>query len=479
MALTEEGLVIERQPEILENIAENERTNIHPEIVTTNETIVGQQNIIVSTQLADIQALLEAVNDNFNIAKASGTNLDDLALLRNKTRLAATKTAGSADFTGTNGAFISLDSIVENPLSGDRYVTDSDITITTLACTSAQFSVATVSNSTAYTVTVQATDYTYNSDVDATATEIVVGLKALIDADGAATWTATLGVGDTLIIADTITISVSFTGLLAADSVTSSGNITAVEAGAILAPAGTVNTIITAASGWVSVVNSTQLVTGRAREEDTDLRVRISSTSVSVGSVTVDGIENNVESVSGVAGATVVENDSLITDGEGREGKSFEVIVEGGSDLDIAQAIWDSKGAGIKTVGDLSAFAVDRNGTNRLMFFSRPTLVNIAVRVTFSKYAEETFPVLGVDTIKTIATDHVNALTTSTDLIPGRMEGPIYAGTTGIGDMTVEVQQLTNQGDTPVPASWQETVLPLSLSQKASTVVTDVYVVEL
>lgn len=82
----------------------------------------------------------------------------------------------------------------------------------------------------------------------------------------------------------------------------------------------------------------------------------------------------------------------------GRPAKSFEIIVEGGDDTEIAQAIFDSKPAGIQTYGNTSEVIVDQYGKSHTIYFSRPTVVPIYISINLS--VNSLFPVDGVPTIQ-------------------------------------------------------------------------------
>lgn len=63
----------------------------------------------------------------------------------------------------------------------------------------------------------------------------------------------------------------------------------------------------------------------------------------------------------------------------GRPGKSFEIVVNGGDDVAIAQAILDAKPAGIQTYGSVTKQVFDADGNAYNISFSRPTEVAVYV----------------------------------------------------------------------------------------------------
>lgn len=476
--LDENGLTIKRFSELNDEIYQEEQERISPDVVNDDDTVFGQFNNIMSSSFSDLWALAQAVNDNFNLDKAEGRNLDDLVALRGISRLAATKTSGIVNFTGSAGASVTAGSIFENPVTKDRFTNTSTVEISLTSCITADYTVKTLLNNENYTITVNDVPYSYISDADATETEIVNGIKALIDADVSATWSASV-VSDVLTISsdDNLPLELFSVTFISADSVTSQGTVTAEEDGDIVAPATSVNSIVTPINGLVSIVNPDQLTRGRSRETDEELRLRVGTTTSTTGKATPSAIIANLLAVSGVSGAAIEENTSMVVDGDGRPPKSFETVVVGGDNADIANTIYENKPAGIETHGTITEFVNDVNGSLYAIKFSRPLAKTIAVQVTYTLYSEEEFPVDGETRMADAILTHVNDLGLDVDVITGRMYGPVYASAAGLQNLTIEVQELANAGDTPNPANWSEATIPVSAAEFASTTLADIYVV--
>ena len=79
------------------------------------------------------------------------------------------------------------------------------------------------------------------------------------------------------------------------------------------------------------------------------------------------------DDVSGVTTVKGYENRTDVIDVSGRPPHSIEMVVEGGDDQDIIDTLWLVKGGGIQTFGNTSGVAVDSNGNNQTLYFSRPT----------------------------------------------------------------------------------------------------------
>ena len=154
--------------------------------------------------------------------------------------------------------------------------------------------------------------------------------------------------------------------------------MSAVIAGsAAFAAAGTLTEITTPVAGWNSVTNAEDSVSGLDDETDPELRQRGLRELSSRGSANIDAIVAAVSAVTGVTDLQGYENTDDDTNGDGLPGNSLEIVVLGGDDDEIAQAIWDSKPAGILSYGADDGEAIDASNHIQTVRFSRPTNVNI------------------------------------------------------------------------------------------------------
>jgi hypothetical protein len=72
----------------------------------------------------------------------------------------------------------------------------------------------------------------------------------------------------------------------------------------------------------------------------------------------------------------------MVTDGDGRPAKSFECVVEGGTDDDVADLIWDTAPAGIQMYGtNTNVTITDSQGFDQVVTFTRPADVDIYMQV--------------------------------------------------------------------------------------------------
>lgn len=143
-------------------------------------------------------------------------------------------------------------------------------------------------------------------------------------------------------------------------------------------------TIETPVAGWSTVAANEDADLGRDLETDAALRLRRAQLLQAQASGTIEAIRTGVLNVDGVSSVYVYENVSMVTDGRSLPPKSFEVIVEGGTDADVAQAIFDNKPAGIDSYGhapeDVSVVVTDSMSINHTIKFTRPDPNPIYIR---------------------------------------------------------------------------------------------------
>lgn len=208
-----------------------------------------------------------------------------------------------------------------------------------------------------------------------------------------------------------------------------------VDTGEVVANAGTLTEILTPVSGWNSITNAADATLGSDEETDAAYRLRRDQELRGLGAGSVSALRSDVLSVDSVEEVFVYENTSLVTDGDGLPGKSFEVVVLGGTAADVAAQIFETKPAGIETYGTTSEVVTDSQGFNHTIYFTRPTEKIILVEV-FASVTEADYPVDGDDQIRTnILALADEELGIGDDIIVSRYYDPIFS-VSGVDDVT-------------------------------------------
>jgi len=182
-----------------------------------------------------------------------------------------------------------------------------------------------------------------------------------------------------------------------------------------------------------------------------------------VSSASFGGTGNQVVTVNPII-STVLTVDSATTSvstltaaiNGGRPPKSFEAVVEGGTDEAVANQIWLTKPAGIETFGNVNGGngieIIDSQGNTQTIFFSRPSAVTIWVSVALTLYPSETFPNNGVSDVALAILNYGNSLGVGIDVLLQRVLAQIFT-VPGIasGNMTIGITQNTlGSSDIPI-----------------------------
>jgi uncharacterized phage protein gp47/JayE len=186
--------------------------------------------------------------------------------------------------------------------------------------------------------------------------------------------------------------------------------------GSIVATVGTITTISTPQYGWNSVTNAENAVVGQPVETDEQLRSRQDLSTRLASHTMVSGTEAAIAAAASVTRWNINENYTNVTDTYGCPAHSITCIVEGGTDEDIAQAIFLNKSIGCDTYGGESGdeYLVEETvtdvdtGDSILISFRRPEYKPIYVSITVRALTGYVAPV--TDNIIDAIYDYLNSL---------------------------------------------------------------------
>lgn len=415
------------------------KTEIEDEIVTllgpmnlSADSIMGQIIGVFSKVISDTWQVAEDVYYSQYPATAEGTSLDNAVDLIAIVRLPATHTSVTVLAAGNEAVAIPVGSIVKVSETGELFENSVAGVITQTNALKAVFSVSNVTADVDYTVTLNGTSYTIHSGLspDTDGGDIASDLVDEINTntDGITATDLTGGFFE-LTANDDITPFNTYPGSRL--SITSRSSPVVFEAqntGPVLALAGTVDVITTPISGWSGVSNLIDGVTGRNMETDEELRLRRLRSLRILGAASVPAMEARIrQDVDNVTDAYVFENPLPTTDGSGRPPHSFEAVVMGGDDQEIAKKIWEIKAAGIQTYGNVTETITDSNGFEQEIKFSRPEPVYVWIKVEITLIDEVTMPDSVLDDIKEAILTKGLDFGIGDDVIYQQFYAPIFA----------------------------------------------------
>ncbi len=186
--------------------------------------------------------------------------------------------------------------------------------------------------------------------------------------------------------------------------------------GSIVAPSFSLTQIDTPVVGLSRTTNPADAVVGRATETDNEARIRSEISQQSRGASTVEAIRAKLLEVLGVTQAIVFQNESLLVNVSGLPAKSFRCYVQGGSNADIFQSIWENKPAGIKPDGTVTGTIVDSQGLTQNIAFERPVVKNVYITIRITR-SIATFPSNGTTLVRDALAAFINALQIGADVI--------------------------------------------------------------
>jgi uncharacterized phage protein gp47/JayE len=248
----------------------------------------------------------------------------------------------------------------------------------------------------AYNDAMQANQIAYNSRGPISA--IGAALDIVVQANGLIRKSASYSTCDVILTGTTGTV---ITGGIVSDvngnqwslpspiTIPSGGSITVtatcIAIGSIPAAPGNINNIATPTQGWTAVNNTASAISGQPAETDMQLRARQAISSTLPSLTLMVGTMARIAAIEGVTRYAFDENPTGIVDANAVPAHAICVVVEGGTDADIAAAIYYNKGPGCGTYGSVSYPVVDpANGTTTTIHFDRPVYVPIYVTINLT-----------------------------------------------------------------------------------------------
>lgn len=211
------------------------------------------------------------------------------------------------------------------------------------------------------------------------------------------------------------------------DNGTATALATCTTIGRITAATGDINTIVTPTRGWTSVINDVPAIAGVNQETDSALRAKQRISTANPSNTVFEGTIGAIANVDGVVRYAAYENDTN-TERDGLPPHSITMVVDGGTDQDVAQAIYLHKTPGCYTNGDIEV-NVSGSLTDIPIRFYRPHYVEVVVTVsikTLTGYTDAT-----ASQIKANIYDYINSLAIGETLYTPNLNAPILSALDG------------------------------------------------
>lgn len=407
---------------------------------------------LITTFSYQISDLWETAQDNYYAkypATATGVSLDNAVQYGGIRRAANKRTSYRLHCTGDDGTYVREEAIVATNTSPEVRLKNADeFEITRDAFNRVSIKVASAEVG-VYSATINGSQYSFSSP-DGVEEDIITGLAKAITDDG---YTITAK-NNTLTIEDK-TISRSNVLILSDNLTTSSVTVIATflteEYGKITLPYGIVTKMVNNVTGFTAVTNLLEPTYGRKQENDIELRQSYIAKSALRSNTMIESIVgellNNIENVESASG---YENDTDYVDSRGLPPHSIEIIVEGGDNSEIAQAILRRKAGGIQTYGSIEVGVPGVYGDTIPVRFNRPDYLYTWLKVVLhgdksqlpTNYASLTIQALISDGAEFVA---------GTNLLTQLLNDGIYDAVAGL--TYVEIYTAYGTSSTYVPES--------------------------
>lgn len=183
----------------------------------------------------------------------------------------------------------------------------------------------------------------------------------------------------------------------------------------------TLEVMQTSVVGWLGVTNPFDSISSEPAETDAQLRARGKySRSIKSASNRV-ALYSDLDDISGVRFVNIKENIYDNPTG-GRSSKGISVVVLGGDDNEIAEAINNNIPLGCATDGVFSVDVQDAVGINTVKF-SRPEVVDIVINLSLT--ADSTFPQNGKVLIQEAIVRYIDSLDVGDSIVWSKLFNPI------------------------------------------------------
>jgi uncharacterized phage protein gp47/JayE len=138
--------------------------------------------------------------------------------------------------------------------------------------------------------------------------------------------------------------------------------------------------------GWQAVSNPGVATPGAEQETNAELRIRRANSVGKPGVNQIDSMYGEIANTDGVRRVAIYENDTNVTDSNGLPAHSIAPIVDGGSDEDVALAIYLKKNPGVAlhvAATEVSVLVTSPTYVwqTKTIKFSRPEYVDMTVAV--------------------------------------------------------------------------------------------------
>lgn len=463
--VTEKGFVLKRMDTIIEEIHGDLSEGFKVDTALDDSSFL---NVLVTTVASSVADLWEMGQDTYYSkypSTASGLSLDNAVQYGGIRRMPRKQTCYLLHCTGDDGTTVKSGTVVASDTNPEkRLFAANDFVISRESFNSVLIRVAAVENN-VYTLAINSAIYSYTNE-DGTSEDILNGLLNAIDSNG---YDVSITEDGYLSIADKAMSGNSLLELsenLTTHKVTTIASFFTEDYGKVVLPNGIITKIVTNVTGLDSVVNNVLPVYGRMQETDIELRQSYMAKSALRSNTMIDSIVGEILSnVADVESASGYENCENFEDERGLPPHSIEIVVEGGDENEIAEAIVRKKAGGIQTYGDVFVNVPGRYGDLLPTRFNRPEYLYTWLKITLTGNNSD-MPGDYADLVKKSIMEFSTSLVAGTDLLIQLLNDGIYNTVAGVEFIDITVATSTDSNYIPTEDDYSRGNVKASTRQK-------------
>ena len=449
--VTESGYQIKRLDELIEELHTDLSRDFGYNTRLNPKSYLNVMLTDFADKLAELHEIAESIFYSQYPYSAENASLDNAVQYGGITREEARPTYYPVHAECVDGTTLPRGSMIKtNTNPAIQFYALQDTTVTRNAFNTVKVRVAVVQKESLYTVVLNATQYNYLSSASPTESEILAGLMAEITDDD---FTAFHDGGVLNIEAMNTQTSnqLILSGNLTTASVTAIVTYASETNGEVALPNGTITEIVTGVTGLISVINRIPYIAGRLLQTDVELRNSYADKIYARSNRMIESIKSaillNCHGAVGVAG---YQNDTDAEDADGRWPHCVEMVVDGGSDMDIALQIWDKKTDGIQTFGGTEVVVPGDEGEPVTIRFNRPEYVYVWFKLSLMLNPSEILPPNYIEAIQDIIIDAMAKVEPGVSIIPQRLVNDrIYSTVPGIAFIETTTYPTTDANEPP------------------------------
>ena len=465
--VTDKGFVLKRADVILDEVYEELSEGFKVDVRSSENSLL---KVLVMTFVGQIADLWETAQESYYAkypSTATGVNLDNAVQYGGVRRELAKKTCYPLHCTGDDGTVIPKGIAVQtSTMPRIKLEVLADAEISRKNFNSAKIGIAALEAG-EYIVSLNGKQYKYQRSGNEEKLETLSAIANSITDDS-----VTVSVNQDekcLLIANKALHQngeLDVSGNLAVEEVTSVLNFWTTGYGKIMIPYGIITEMVDNIVGFDSVTNAIEPTYGRAKETDIELRQSYLVKSALRSNTMIDSIVSElVCNVDGIESAAGYENCTDSTDEYGRPPHSIEIVVEGGDESRIAEAILRRKAGGIQTYGSNEVAVPGSYGDVIPIRFNRPQYLYAWVHVTVHGDAAK-IPSNYQDLVKNTILSDGTKLKAGMSLYVQRLTEGIYDTVAGITYVDIGVAYSSSSENAPEESAYKNNNILVSMRQK-------------